>query len=287
MTDQGDVDLVLDAGAALGEGAIWHAASRTLWWVDIDPGIVHLYVPATGKDRTVGVGKPVGTIVPRASGGAAVALSDGLYGLDLERGSVTRLAANPESANRFNDGKCDPAGRFWAGTIGKDAALYRLDGNLTLHKMISGVKCSNGIVWSRDRKTMYYIDTPTQQVAAWDYDDATGAVTNRRVAVAIPPSEGSPDGSTLDAEGNLWVAMWGGSSVNCYHPTSGKLLRKLKLPVSLVTSCAFGGPGLDTLYITSSGAHVAPDKKAAEPLAGGLFKARPGVKGLPASEFGG
>jgi sugar lactone lactonase YvrE len=134
---------------------------------------------------------------------------------------------------------------------------------------------------------MYYIDTPTQEVSAFDYDDATGAIGNRRPAVRVPKADGSPDGSTLDADGNLWVAHWGGWRVTCYDPVSGAALRSIKLPVSLVTSCAFGGPDLATLYITSSGAHVEAAKKGAEPLAGGLFRVNPGVRGVTASAFAG
>ncbi len=283
-------DLVLDAHALLGEGAIWHARKNLLYWIDIDPGLVHLYDPVTGKDRTLSVGQPIGTIVPRARGGAVVALRDGFAALDLETGKLD-LIADPEAhltGNRFNDGKCDPRGRFWAGTLGRDpGALYRLDADLSVHRIFGEVKCSNGIVWSLDRKTMWYIDTGTGRVDALDYDDATGAVTNRRPLITIPPAEGHPDGSTLDAEGHLWVCLWDGGAVVCFDPATGKELRRVKLPVRKITSCAFGGPKLDTLYITTSRHGIGPEGDPQQPHAGGLFKCVPGVVGLPAPEFAG
>ncbi|MEK7474608.1 MAG: SMP-30/gluconolactonase/LRE family protein [Candidatus Coatesbacteria bacterium] len=290
MMDIPAVELVLDAKAQLGEGALWSARARLLYWIDIDPGLVHLYDPATGKNRTLELGQPIGTIVPRAKGGAMVALRDGFASLDLESGKLTFLA-DPEKdlkGNRFNDGKCDPAGRFWAGTLGKvPGALYRMDRDLSVHRMFGDVKCSNGIAWSLDRKTMYYIDTPTGYVEAWDYDDATGAIAKRRVCIRIPKENGSPDGCTLDADGNLWVAHWGGSNVTCYDPRTGKALHQIRVPASLVTSVAFGGPDLDILYITTARVGLSDEELKKQPLAGGLFKCKPGVKGIPAPEFGG
>jgi len=290
MTDMPAVEIVLDAKAELGEGAIWSSRAGLLYWIDIDPGLVHVYDPAKGRDRTLELGQPVGTIVPRAKGGAMVALRDGFAALDLESGKLTFIA-DPEKelkGNRFNDGKCDPAGRFWAGTLGRDpGALYRLDRDLSVHRMFGDVKCSNGIAWSIDRKAMYFIDTPTGYVEAWDYDDATGAVANRRVCIRVPKENGHPDGCTLDADGNLWVAHWDGWNVTCYDPRNGKQLRQVRLPVSKVTSVAFGGPGLDVLFITSARTGLSADELKKQPLAGGLFKCKPGVKGLPAPEFGG
>ncbi len=285
MADQ--VELVLDAKTQLGEGAIWHSQKHVLYWVDIDAGLLHIYDPKTNRDRSLSTGQPVGTVVPRASGGVMVALRDGFAALNLETGAITPIT-NPEShlQNRFNDGKCDPAGRFWAGTMGKaGASLYRLDRDLTVRKMFDGVRTSNGIAWSLDLKTMYYIDTPTQEVAAFDYDHATGDIKNRRVAVKVPKENGHPDGSTLDAEGHLWVAHWDGWNVTCYDPGTGKALRTVKLPVSRVTSCAFGGPDLATLYITSARVGLDDAALASQPLAGGLFKVSVGVRGIPAPEF--
>lgn len=284
------VELVLDAKAQLGEGAIWHSQKQVLYWVDIDGGFVHIYDPVTNRNRSVSTGQPVGTVVPRASGGVMVALRDGFAALNLETGALTPIT-DPESHlpdNRFNDGKCDPAGRFWAGTMGKaGGSLYRLDPDLTVRKMFGGVRTSNGIAWSLGQKTMYYIDTPTQEVAAFDYDYATGEIGNRRVAIKVPAENGHPDGSTLDAEGHLWVAHWDGWNVTCYDPARGVGLRTIKLPVSRITSCAFGGSDLSTLYITSARVGLDEAALAAQPLAGGLFKVDAGVRGIPAPEFSG
>jgi sugar lactone lactonase YvrE len=291
MSEQ--VELVLDAKATLGEGAIWHAPGQVLYWVDILAGQVHIFDPASGADRAVEVGQAVGTVVPRKAGGVMVALKHGFGSLDLDSGEL-RLWADPEAdkpANRFNDGKCDPAGRFWAGTmqegVPKQGALYVLEADGRVWRALSEVSTSNGLVWSHDHQTMYYIDTRTREVAAFDYDLATGAIANRRAAVTIPPTDGFPDGMTMDAEGMLWVAHWDGGRVTRHNPADGRLLQTLTLPVSRVTSCAFGGPRLDELYITSARTGLADAELAPQPLAGGLFRARPGAVGVPAYEFAG
>jgi len=288
------VELVLDARANLGEGALWHAGSQSLFWVDILEGNLHIFNPATRRDREIRIGQHVGTVVARRSGGVLLALHHGIAQLDLATEKLTTLV-DPEShlpSNRFNDGKCDPAGRFWAGTmpIGAMAptgSLYCLDPDLTVKQMVTPVSCSNGIVWSHDKRTMYYIDTPLFRVDAFDYDNETGAVSNRREAFPVPQNLGYPDGSTLDAEGMLWIAHWGGSCVTRWDPRAGKLLSTVKVPTSNVTSCAFGGPKLDLLYMTS--AWLALDEKArqAQPHAGSLFVADVGVTGVPAAEFAG
>ena len=285
-----EAELVLDTHSLLGEGAIWDPATGRLYWVDIDPGLVHVYNPADGDNRTVKVGQPVGTIVPRAKGGTMVALRDGFGALDPGTGAL-ELWSNPEAGipgNRFNDGKCDPAGRFWAGTLGTSGgALYRLDADRSVTKLFGGVKTSNGIVWTKDLKSMYYIDTGTGRVDAFDYDHATGAVANRRPAVTVPKETGRPDGCTLDAEGMLWVAMWEGWGVVRYNPATGQELSRVKVPVSRVTSVAFGGPDLKTLYITTSSYSLKEADKATQPHAGGLFKVVPGVTGVPAVAYAG
>jgi sugar lactone lactonase YvrE len=286
-----NLELVLDAKARLGEGPIWHAQKRLLYWVDIENSLLHVYDPESGNDRTINVGQRVGTVVPRKRGGVMVAVEKGFAALDLDSGTVMPIA-DPEShtGNRFNDGKCDPAGRFWAGTMGpkKSANVYRLDPDLTVHKMIEGVGCSNGIAWSLDHKTMYYIDTTAECVVAYDYDNDTGQISNKRVSVPIPSTDhGWPDGMTLDAEGMLWIGMWDGWSVKRWNPESGKLLETLKLPAARVTACAFGGPGFGTLYITTAWTGLSDAERAKQPQAGGLFKCRPGVPGIPAPEFAG
>jgi sugar lactone lactonase YvrE len=285
-------ELVLDAKATLGEGAIWDADRSVLYWVDILGCQVHVYDPGSNRDQVVDVAQYVGTVVPRRSGGVMVALHHGFAGLDLETGDI-EIIADPEQSlpgNRFNDGKCDPAGRFWAGTLALDgaqgvAALYRLDADLSVHKMLGEVTCSNGIVWTLDNLTMYYIDTALRRVDAFDYDLETGAIDGRRAAFEVPAEMGYPDGSTLDSEGMLWVALWQGGAVSRWNPATGELLQTIEVPAPNVTSCAFGGPDLDRLYITTARNGLSEAALAQFPLAGGLFCVDVGVTGLPAVGF--
>jgi sugar lactone lactonase YvrE len=277
-----DAEIVLDAHAELGEGPAWEAANRKLVWVDIKASHVHRFDPATGEDQTLDVGQHVGAAVPRADGGLLLALRDGFA--RFAGGAVSSIAQveadRPE--NRMNDGKCDPRGRFWAGTMADDerpgvGTLYRLD-ERGVTPMVTGVTISNGLAWSADERTMYYIDTPTGGVDAFDYDPDTGSISDRRRVVTIPEGNGTPDGMTLDDEGCLWVALWGGWGVHRYLP-DGSLDTVVPLPVKQVTSCAFGGEGRDELYITSAAIGLSPEERAAQPHAGALFRCRPGVAG--------
>jgi sugar lactone lactonase YvrE len=289
-----EAEVLLDANATLGEGALWHAQSQVLYWVDIMGNRVHVYDPATRKDRVIDVGQPVGTIVPRKSGGVMLALQHGFASLDLKSEKL-EIVSDPEShlpGNRFNDGKCDPAGRFWAGTMSRSdtpaaGSLYRLDADLQVYKMEGNITCSNGIAWSLDRRTMYYIDTMTMTVVAYDYNDASGAIANKRVVITCTSEHGLPDGMSIDAEGMLWIAHWDGSSVRRWDPKTGKLLRSIAIPAARATSCAFGGKNLDQLYITSARIGLDADALARQPHAGALFLANPGVRGVEAFEFAG
>ena len=292
MTDK--VEIVLDAKALLGEGAVWHAQKQMLYWIDIMGNKVHIYDPATRQDRAINVGQPVGTIVPRKSGGVILALQHGLASLDLNTEKLTMIV-DPESHlpdNRFNDGKCDPAGRFWAGTTSfsnRECAgnLYRMDTDLSVHKIADNITCSNGIVWSLDNCTMYYIDTTTLTVAAYDFNNANGTITNKRVAIKVSADQGYPDGMSIDAEGMLWIAHWDGGSVRRWDPKTGKLLRSITIPAARVTSCAFGGRNLDQLYVTSARIGLDADALDSQPHAGALFRIDPDVSGVPANEFAG
>lgn len=285
-------ELVLDARAEIGEGAIWY--NDVLYWVDIPPGKVFIYDPAAGTNREIKVGQMVGTVVPREQGGLAVAVEEGFALLDSESGKLTHLH-NPEagiSRNRMNDGKCDPAGRFWAGTMDRteeqaSGSLYCMDVDHTVHRRLEDVTISNGIVWTRDAGTMYYIDSPTCRVDAFDFDPDTGGISNQRTAISIPQELGWPDGMAIDEDENVWVAMFAGSAVTHWDPRTGKQLGAIEVPASQVTSCAFGGPNLDEMYITSARFEMSEEQIDKEPLAGGLFKAQPGVRGLPAFAFKG
>ncbi len=288
------VELVLDTQSALGEGAIWNYKTGELIWVNISDQILNVYNPFLDFNKEMLTGQMIGTVVPAESGKLIVALENGFYQLDPATGSKLFIA-NPEEdkpGNRFNDGKCDPAGRLWAGTMhmeGKpdSGALYRLDPDTTVRKMIGDVSISNGIVWSLDQRKMYYIDTPTQKVTAWDYENETGEINNPQIVVEVPREMGSPDGMTIDADGNLWIALWSGAAVGCWNPETGELLRTISVPAKNVTSCAFGDNDLGTLYITTARQGTSDEELDEFPHAGGLFKVRPGVKGVEAFFFKG
>ena len=223
-----------------------------------------------------------------------LALKNGFASFDLETEQLT-LIADPEThlpGNRFNDGKCDAAGRLWAGTMGiepKSASghLYSLHPDLTVHRHLDNLTISNGLAWSLDHQTMYFIDSPTQQVVAFDFNLEMGTLSNQRVVIEIPKEAGLPDGMTIDSDGKLWIALWGGSQVAQWDPVSGQCLRQIPVPASQVASCAFGGPNLDVLYITTARIGLSPTDLATQPQAGGLFKTQPGVRGVPAYEFTG
>lgn len=285
-------ELLVEELALLGEGPLWLPDSKQIVWVDIEGGCIHLFTPGTGVKRVIPVGQRVGAIVPAVDGRMICALQNGLYFLDLESEHL-EFIDDPESdrpGNRFNDGKCDPAGRFWAGTMPMEwgdplGALYRLDSEGKVLKMLTDVGCSNGLAWNAEATSMYYIDTATGRVDHFDYDVLTGSIENRRTAFHFPAGQGFPDGMTMDSEGMLWVAHWGGSCVSRWNPISGECLERVQLPVSQVTSCCFGGEQLEELYITSARTGLSEEQLQREPLAGGIFKYTPGVRGMPAHVY--
>ena len=275
-------DLVLDARADLGEGPLWDRRSSELLWVDIMAGLLHRFDPATRTDVAIDVGQPVGCVVTRASGGWALGLKDGFA---TANGSVDLIApldlGRPDL--RINDGAVDSRGRFWAGTMQLDSepeagSLYRLDPDGSLHTILAKVTISNGIGWSPDGTAMYYVDTATRRIDLFDWEAEGGTIANRRTFVTLEAGAGDPDGLVVDEEGGVWLALWGGFAVRRYSP-EGELLGVVDVPVGRVTKAAFGGRGLDELYITTAA--------GPEPHAGGVFRARPGVCGQPAHDFAG
>jgi sugar lactone lactonase YvrE len=271
----------------LGEGPVWDGARGELIWVDIDRGRVHRRSRAR-LEETIEVGQPVGCVVPRVRGGLALALRDGFGLLDPGRGSA-RLVAPVERERRdtrMNDGACDSRGRFWAGTMSLDgdtrtAALYRLDPDLTVTRVLPGVSVSNGIGWSPDGTILLHVDSPRQRIDLYDFRVETGTIARRRAAIPVDPGLGTPDGLAVDAGGGIWVALWGGGAVLRFS-LDGVLEERLELPVTNVTSCCFGDADLGTLYVTTAARGA-----AGEPLAGSVFSFRPGVIGLPATPFAG
>ncbi|HEY5270352.1 MAG TPA: SMP-30/gluconolactonase/LRE family protein [Anaerolineales bacterium] len=286
-------ELLLDARAELAESPAWDANTNQLYWVNIHAGDLHIFHPQNKTDSRISLGEPVGCVAPCQSGHLISALRSGFATVNLSTQKLTRLI-NPEPhlpGNRFNDGKCDPAGRFLAGTMddaekGASGSLYSYSPDGRLKTLLTGVCISNGLAWSPDQQIFYYIDTPTRQVTAFDYDLATGNIANPRPVVNIPPELGWPDGMSSDAEGMLWVALWGGAKLTRWNPTSGQLLEAIPVPALNVTSCVFGGPDLTDLYITSARKGMSAEQLAKYPLSGGLFRIRTKIRGVPTFQFG-
>ena len=280
--------LLFDARALLGEGPVWDSRTQTLYWIDI------LNKRVYAEDNVLAqLDDFIGCIAPRTGGGLALTTRFGFASLESGSAKVTPLASpgNEPANNRFNDGKCDPRGRFLAGTmdLGESdptGSLYSFDGK-TITKLLGNVTISNGMAWSPDHKTLYYIDTPTRKVRAFDYDLETGAISGARDALSVPEALGWPDGMTSDTQGNLWIAMWGGAQVTKWDPRSGSLLERFVVPAKNVSSCVFGGRGFNTLYITSARKGLDDVTLARYPLTGGVFRLETNIEGMPAFEFAG
>lgn len=279
-------------GAELGEGPSWDEADQRLSWVDIKAGRLHRWWPDTGRTEGIGIGELVAAAAPRAGGGLVLALTNDLATADSDGAIGSRQSIETGvPGNRLNDAKCDPAGRLYVGsmsTTGRTgtAALYRVDKDRRVSTVLSGTSISNGLGWSPDGSRMYFNDTGADSVYAFDYDVEDGTASNQRVLYSFAPDEGHPDGLTVDADGYVWVAGYGGGSVRRVSPR-GELDGVLRLPVRNVTSCAFGGPGLDELFVTTAADGLSSAERAEQPLAGRVFRYRPGVSGLPAVAFAG
>ncbi len=276
---------IQDAGAILGEGPLWHLDQ--LWWVDIERRQIHASDPTRQTERLWTLPDRVGFVVPQAMGGFLVGLGPQIVEWDPEHGVMDKVF-HPEadiSKNRFNDAKCDPEGRLWAGTMSlsetpKCGSLYRiLAHGYHTSRMVADVSISNGLAWSPDGKTMYYIDSPTRRVDAFDYHD--GEISNRRSVLEL--ADGFPDGMCSDVNGNLWIALWGGWGVVCHDPKTGERLAKIEVPVEAVTSCCFDKTG--GLFITTASRDLDAQGRKIQPLAGGLFYAETGTTGQPVGIF--
>ena len=286
------VRVALDRRDQLGEGPHWDAAAGELVRVDIANGRVHGWSPAGGADWTLSVGGEVGAAIPRAGGGLLLAVGHDLIARDPDGTQWTLATVERELAdNRFNDCRCDARGRLWAGTMSRTrapgtAALYRLDPGGEPERAIGGTTISNGIGWSPAGDRMYFVDSTTQRIDALDYDEATGAIAGRRPFATIDPADGLPDGLAVDAEGGVWLCLFGGAALRRYDADGG-LSAVVPLPVTNPTCPAFGGPELGTLYVTSARHRLTDAQLAAEPLAGALLALEPGVRGLPRHPFAG
>jgi sugar lactone lactonase YvrE len=274
----------------LGEGSLWDADLQRLLWVDIAQHRLLIHDPATGADVEFDVDEEIGTVVVSKNGKPVLALRDRVASLDPSSGTVTHLVSVGPTREglRCNDGKCDPRGRLWVGTMGPagSAALYCVDTDLSVKQKLDGVTISNGLAWNRAGTRFYYVDTPTQRVDVFDYDVGRGEIANRRTVIEFPKEQGAPDGMTIDDQDRLWVALWGGGAVVRVDPESGRALEQVSVPARNVTSCAFGGPELDQLFITTARAGTDASALEALPDTGSLFRASVSARGVPAHRFG-
>ena len=291
-----DISCVVDARAELGEGTLWDPVAGVLWWIDIWGPTIHRYDPATGRDDTWTAPEYLGCIGLREQGGLVVTMVSGFYFFDPATGTFDPIA-DPEAHlpdTRFNDGKPDRQGRFWSGTMFESpgrqiefiGSLYRLDADLSVHRMIDGIGCSNGLAWSPDSRTMYFSDSHAGAVWAYDFDAATGNVEHRRTFIDMTVTGGVADGATVDAEGCYWVTIPVTGKVCRYDP-AGKLMQTVLLPTDLPTCCEFGGKDLDILYVTSAVLRRPEAHFVGQHNPGGLFALDVGVKGLTLPPFRG
>jgi sugar lactone lactonase YvrE len=289
-----ELTCVSRAGTDCGEGPVWCSTGKLLYWVDITGSRLHCYDPARQCDTAWDMPGEIGSVVIRQNGKLLVALEQGLAFFDPATAAVEILfdphADNPET--RLNDSKCDRRGRLWVGSYHlpiprqPQGALFRVDPDLSCHRMDTGLRVPNGPDWSPDDRIMYLGDSISQVIYAYDFDLASGTIANRRVFARIDPSIGRPDGIKVDAEGFLWTGHADGWRLTRYAP-DGRVDRVVEMPVRMVTNCAFGGDNLDTMYITTARWSVSAEDLLKQPLAGGLFRMNPGVRGQPDTRFAG
>ena len=286
-----DVELVLHTDAVLGEGPVWDDRIGRLWWVDIVGGVVHRFDPASAQDEQFVVGRAVSAVFLTESDDPLLAVSDGIASLRTRTGDVELVVPiepnDPEM--RLNDAKVGPDGALWVGAMAVDerpraGSLVRVDRDRTVTMLLPDLTVPNGLDWPNDRGFVF-IDSPTKRIDRFDVGP-DGALLGRRLVADLASLEGVPDGMTLDVEGHLWVGMWNGWCVLRVSP-EGQLVTRVPVPVARVTSCTFGGPRLDELYITTAARDLSPTEKAGQPEAGSVFRLRPGVAGLAARRFPG
>jgi L-arabinonolactonase len=291
-----DITCVVDARALLGESTYWDPRESVLWWIDIYSRAIHRFDPRSGEDRTYATPEYLGCLAVRERGGLVLTMANGFHFFDPATGRFEAIV-DPEAdlpTTRFNDGKTDRQGRFWSGSMfeapgqpaQRNAALYRLDTDLSCHKVLDGIGCSNGLAWSPDSRTMYFTDSHGPLVWAYDFDPATGMADNRRTFADLSWMEAIVDGATVDAEGCYWLTVPFKGKVMRYDP-EGTLMRTIEMPTDLPTCCEFGGDDLDVLYVTTATLRRSAEELKGQPQAGGLFALDVGVKGLPLVPFGG
>ena len=294
MPQDYEVEHLLELGNEVGEGPLWSSENQTIYWLDIPKHLIYRYALENEKPEVFDVGLPVGALALRESGGIVAATKRGFAFWDCLSEDLVFLVDPEEDKpeTRFNDAAVDRYGRFWAGTMsdsdphGPHGSLYRLDPDGSVERMDTGFAVSNGIGWSPDDKIMYFTDTMRSVIYAYDFDIDAGTLENRRSFVTVPDGEGFPDGLTVDSEGFVWSAIALGCKINRYDP-DGVLEREIQVPTAFVSSCTFGGPDMDDLYITTGWEPLNDDEKLSQPFAGDLFRVSTGIKGLEEPKFAG
>ena len=284
--------LTLKMENELGEGPMWHPYTGQLYWVDILKGYIYLYDPIKNEVGSFQSEKYISALVPTSDGKLIAALQNEIVKVDITTGEINKLMDIERSLehNRCNDGKCDSRGRFWIGTMHIEAlpeqgALYRINHDHSVEKMLAHLTISNGMGWSPDDREMYFIDSFDRCIRSFDFEPGRGAISNEKICIPIKGTQALPDGMCVDTEGNLWIAFWGGGRVGGYHPKTGEHIADIEVPAQNVTSCCFGGADGQTLYITTARAGLSKKELEQNPLSGSLFSCRMPVKGLRANCF--
>ncbi|MFB5661850.1 SMP-30/gluconolactonase/LRE family protein [Alteribacillus sp. HJP-4] len=288
----GNLEQISEFKAELGEGPVWDHYNNVLYWVDIEGEKLLKYNPDTSEEKIFHIGIRTGAAVLIKSGTLLLATETGFYEWEEKTERLTFISDPEEKkdGNRFNDGKVDPHGRFWAGTMSLHGesgtgSLYRLNHDYSIETVKTNVTISNGLAWVPDGSKMYYIDTPTKKVQVFDLNRDTGEIVNEATAFHVPENEGRPDGMTIDEEGMLWIAHFNGSQVARWNPATGEKMDSIQMPVSLCTSCTFGGPERKDLYITTAKMIFSEEERRMQPEAGGLFRISLDIKGAPSYTF--
>jgi len=285
------VQVAFAGRAELAEGPTWY--KDALWWVNIVEGTLNRWDPRTGLNTSRATAGFLGAAAPASDGRWLLARKHDCVLLDWETGAFTPFASTPhglQTEHRFNDGKVGPAGNFWVGTLSlkkrpHEAALYVLDGAGDFQRVRTGLTLANGLAWSPDSRRFYHVDTPTKRVQAFDFSPGDSRLANESTLIHFLDTEGFPDGLTCDAEGNLWIALWGAGEVVRIEGQTGKVIERHKLPVTQVSSCTFGGPGLSTLFITTAWENFTLDQRQAQPLAGSIFSLETNTRGQATRVF--
>ena len=285
-------ELVIDTQAQVGEGALWDTPTQRLYWIDIAGKMLHVYSPQLKTMDSYPMPTEIGTVVVIDSTNVLLVLAHGLYNFNLESKELTEKLRPELDAEhvRFNDGKCSPQGELWVGTMDIEcanpiAALYKVTGDFSIEQKLSNITVSNGLCWSPDGFTFYHIDSPTYSIVRYVYNEKTNTISRGERLLETPKEWGTPDGCTIDERGMIWVAHWGGGKVSCWNPYTRKLIATIEVPSPNVTSVAFGGENLDELYITTARNWQPAGSEEKYPHAGGLFIAKPGVKGIESYRF--